>query len=106
MICIVCKSKFLSSQIKEICSRYVSEKILEVPFSNLLAILKTEKVRLVFFDCAFFTDSAEYRRISLSTRFIVIAGAGFEVEAEKAICCGASGVILCPDDENGVIHWL
>lgn len=106
MICIVCKSEFLSSQIKEICSIHVSEKILEVPFLNLLQILKSEKVRLVFFDSEFFTDSAEYRKTSPSTRFIVISAAGFEVEAEKAICCGASGFVLCPDDQNGGINWL
>ncbi|AGT44448.1 hypothetical protein [Treponema pedis] len=106
MICIVCKSEFLSSQIKKICETHLNEIINETSFPELLKTLSEKKVRLVFFDSEFFIDSAKYRKVSPETRFIVIARAGFEEKAAEAIRCGASDFILCPFFESGVLNCL
>ncbi len=107
MICVFCKSQFLYSQIKEICSLYTNEEIVysqsEEDFKNKLI---ANKINIVFFDSEIFVDSARFRSLSPKTKFIVIARSGFETLLEKAILFGASDFILCPCLEQEVLDCL
>lgn len=106
MICIVCKSDFLASQIKMICCSYVKESVKILTQYSLLNTLIDENVRLVFFDAAVFTDTAVLRQKSPDTRFVVIASIGDESLVEKALICGASDFLLLPFTEKGVVNCL
>ena len=106
MICIICKSEFLASQIKMICCSHGKEAVEILPQSSIIGTLINENVRLVFFDTGLFTDTAVFRKKSPDTKFVAISSIGSESLAERALICGASDFLLCPFTEKGVIRCL
>lgn len=106
MICIICKSEFLASQIKMICCSHGKEAVKILPQSSIISTLINENVRLVFFDTGLFTDTAVFRKKSPDTKFVAISSIGSESLAERALICGASDFLLCPFTEKGVIRCL
>ena len=106
MICIICKSEFLASQIKMICCSHGKEAVKILPQSSIISTLINENVRLVFFDTGLFTDTAVFRKKSPDTKFVAISSIGLESLAERALICGASDFLLCPFTEKGVIRCL
>jgi len=106
MICIICKSEFLASQIKMICCSHGKEAVKILPQSSIISTLINENVRLVFFDTGLFTDTAVFRKKSPNTKFVAITSIGSESLAERALICGASDFLLCPFTEKGVIRCL
>ncbi len=106
MICIICKSEFLASQIKMICCSHGKEAVKILPQSSIISTLINENVRLVFFDTGLFTDTAVFRKKSPDTKFVAITSIGSESLAERALICGASDFLLCPFTEKGVIRCL
>ncbi len=107
MICVFCKSEFLYSQIKEICTAHTSDEIIfsagEEDFKEKLS---AQKIGTVFFDSEIFIDSAEFRKLSPKTKFVVIARSGFEDILEKAILFGASDFLLCPCLQEEAVRCL
>ena len=106
MICIICKSEFLASQIRMICCSHGKEAVKILPQSSIISTLINENVRLVFFDTGLFTDTAVFRKKSPDTKFVAITSIGSESLAERALICGASDFLLCPFTEKGVIRCL
>ncbi|AIN94835.1 hypothetical protein [Treponema putidum] len=106
MICIVCKSEFLASQIRMICCSHVKEAVKILPQASLINTLINENVRLVFFDAGLFTDTAIFRQRSPETQFVAVASIGDENLVEKSLICGAADFLLRPFTEKGVINCL
>ncbi|HNY20970.1 MAG TPA: hypothetical protein PKO22_02360 [Treponemataceae bacterium] len=68
--------------------------------------LRSQTVSAVFFESCFFTDTAPYRAISPSTRFIAITPPEDQDTARAAMAHGACAVLQKPitsDDVRGVL---
>ncbi|CEM61617.1 hypothetical protein DWQ65_05445 [Treponema phagedenis] len=113
MICIVCTSAYLGNRMadalrrrgEQVCTYTENIRKKSGLLQNmtrafscdwLMQMLQTEEVSRVYFDCAYFTDSATFRKISPHTKFIALSSLFEEARINMALCCGAKDFLMQP----------
>lgn len=106
MIAIICRSAHLASSIAGMLP--FEQTLQYAPGTHeegkqwLSSLLSNRRVSVVFYEPSFFIDPAPYRKISPSTRFVVLAGPGEESEGLRSLSYGASAFLGKPVDESSV----
>ncbi len=107
MIAIVCRSAYLASSMSAMLSAeqalwHVPDDTHTDPGAWLSAALLENRVSVVFYEPSFFVDPAPFRRMSPSTRFVVLAGPGEESAGNDALTLGAAAMLAKPVEKKAV----